>query len=84
MRIGFAAKREELAHKGKLARFDEQDRQCRNEREAAEDRCDEEPLMLIEVFLASTESITKFRLRLDDYDTRAADRSNAGKTTKRN
>ncbi|WP_319797199.1 hypothetical protein [Nitrobacter sp.] len=68
-----AAKREELAHQEKPARFDEQGRQCRNEREAAEDRCDEEPWTLIDVFLASTDSITEFRLQPDDYDARTVE-----------
>jgi hypothetical protein len=36
MRVCLRREAEELAHKGKLVRFDEQDHQSRNEREAAE------------------------------------------------
>lgn len=62
-----AAKREELAHKEKTAQLDEQDWHHRKEREAAENRYDDETWTLIEIFLASTESIAEFRLQLDDY-----------------
>lgn len=67
-----AAKREELVHKEKLARFDE-NRHQRKERDAAEDRYDEETWALIEIFLASTESIAEFRLQLDDYDAKTVE-----------
>lgn len=68
-----AAKREELAHKEKMARLDEQDWHHRKKREAAENRYDDETWTLIEIFLASTESIAEFRLQLDDYDAKTVE-----------
>lgn len=67
-----AAKREEIAHWEKLARYDERMRQRRND-QIEDERQDAEMISAVEFVLASAEEVAEFRVQLDEYDAKTVE-----------